>query len=79
MGISLLQETSAMWRNVSIPFALVLCVCVVFFQFSGPLETGLHHAVMVPDRCCLEKSYNRRGLPGKTVSLSSYLADPYSQ
>lgn len=31
-------------------------VCVLFFPFPEPLETGLPHAMVVPDRCCLEQS-----------------------
>lgn len=49
---------------------------VLFFHFPGPLETGVHHTMVVPGRCSVEHSYNRAGLPGKMVSISSYSADP---
>lgn len=49
---------------------------VLFLQFSGSLKTGLHHIIVVPGKCCIEQSYNRTGLLGKPVSISSYLADP---
>jgi len=51
-------------------------VCVVFFQFPGPLEPDLPHTVVVPGRCCVGQSYNRSGLPGRPLSVDSYLASP---
>lgn len=70
-----------MWRKVRIRFCFgfllwVYFSCVFFFHIPGPLETGLQHTMVIPGRRYVEQSYNRRGLPGKTVSISSYLADP---